>query len=155
MEQHDLAHAFFHLLPTLSEYRHFCFPSDKGSQPALFDNNIESGACLTCSEDVIGHAALITPWQRRHVLLLPEEIALDQAGGGGTDDHHPWLGQILESCGNRQSFPDRERVVPATTNFADDHWSSMDPKAHGETPLGRNCLLGRGGRPILERLDHA
>ena len=63
VEQHNLAHAFLHLLPTLSEYRHFCFPSDKGSQPALFDNNIESGSCLTFSEDVIGHAALVTPWK--------------------------------------------------------------------------------------------
>jgi hypothetical protein len=45
--------------------------------------------------------------------------------------------------------------VPATTNLADDHWSSMNPKAHGETPLSRNRLLGRGCMPILQRLDYA
>jgi hypothetical protein len=60
-EHYDLAHTFLHLLPTLSEYRHFCFPSDKGSQPALLHNNVEAGACLTFPEDVIGHEALVTP----------------------------------------------------------------------------------------------
>ena len=38
--------------------------------------------------------------------------------------------------------------MPATTNLADDHWASMDPKAHGETSLSRSH------RPILQRFDH-
>jgi len=114
----------------------------------LFDNNIKPGPRLAFLKDIIGHEVLVTPFTWRHLLLLPEEISFNQPGRSRTDDHHPWLGQILEPCCNRQGFSNRERLVPATTNLADDHWASMDSKAHGETSLSRNY------GPILERFDH-
>src|SRR5262245_6219641 len=100
------------------------------------------------SRTIIGQEVLVTPFTWRHHLLLPEEISFNHPCRSRTDDHHPWLGQILEPCCNRQGFSNRERIVPATTNLADDHWTSMNLKAHGETSLSRNY------GPILERFDH-
>src|SRR5215831_8220411 len=131
VQQHHLTLAFLDLLPALAEYRHFCCPSDKGCQPTPLGHHLEPGESHTFPQDVIGPQTLVFPWQWRHRLSLPAEIPLDQASRGGADDHRPWRGEILKPCRQRQSAPDRQWIVPATTTLADDDRSGMDANAHG------------------------
>src|SRR5262249_32244821 len=141
--------AFLARPPGLGRRSRFGRPPDKGRQPTPLGHHLEPGAGGTLPQDIIGPEVRITPWQWRHRLGLPEEIPLGQAGRGSADDHRPWRGEILEPCRQRQSTPDRQWIVPATTTLADDDRSGMDPNAHGARP----CGSGRG--LLLERLDQA
>ena len=69
--------------------------------------------------------------------LLPEEIALDQARRGRTDDHTAQGGELLEPGGQSGGLANGQQRLPVTPQRAHHRGSRMDPHAHCTRTRGK------------------